>query len=127
MTAADSFRPNGGSRPLPADRRSRSSADFRPIEVSSRKSAGSGLTGGSARYVGRVGALAVALGIGAAVTAPALAGADTTGFPNYPRMRRRTTVVRDQSGGRDRTTITVRVTDPALRDTVSVTALVASP
>ena len=79
MTAADSFRPNGGSRPLPADRRSRSSADFRPIEVSSRKSAGSGLTGGSARYVGRVGALAVALGIGAAVTAPALAGADTTG------------------------------------------------
>ncbi|MCA9763905.1 MAG: type II secretion system protein [Gemmatimonadetes bacterium] len=55
------------------------------------------------------------------------AGADTTGFPNYPRMRRRTTVVRDQAGGRDRTTITVRVTDPALRDTVSVTALVASP
>jgi prepilin-type N-terminal cleavage/methylation domain-containing protein len=55
------------------------------------------------------------------------AAADTTGFPNYPRMRRTTTVVRDVSGGRDRTTITVRVWDPALRDTLSVTALVASP
>jgi prepilin-type N-terminal cleavage/methylation domain-containing protein len=55
------------------------------------------------------------------------AGADTTGFPTYPRMRRRTTIVRDQSGGRDRTTITVRVSDPALRDTVALTATVAAP
>lgn len=55
------------------------------------------------------------------------AGADTTGFPSYPRMRRRTVLVRDQSGNRDRTTVTVQVTDPALRDTVSVTAVIASP
>lgn len=55
------------------------------------------------------------------------AGADTTGFPDFPRMRRTTTVVRDQSGNRDRTTVTVRVTDPALTDTVSVTAVIASP
>ncbi len=54
------------------------------------------------------------------------AGADTTGFPSYPNMRRRTQVVRDQAGGRDRTTVTVRVTDPALRDTVAVTAVIAS-
>lgn len=54
-------------------------------------------------------------------------GADTTGFPSYPRMRRRTTVVRDLASGRDRTTITVRVSDPALRDTVALTATVAAP
>lgn len=57
------------------------------------------------------------------------AGADTTGFPGYPLMHRITEVVRDQSGSppRDRTTITVRVTDPSLRDTVAVTAVVAAP
>ncbi len=55
------------------------------------------------------------------------AGADTTGFQGYPRMRRLTTLVRDQSGNRDRTTVTVRVTDPAMRDTVAVTAVIASP
>ncbi len=57
------------------------------------------------------------------------AGADTTGFPGYPRMRRITDVVRDQSGSppRDRTTITVRVIDPALRDTVALTVVVAAP
>ncbi len=57
------------------------------------------------------------------------AGADTTGFAGYPRMHRKTTVVRDQSGSpaRDRTTVTVRVTDPAMSDTVSVTAIIASP
>lgn len=58
-------------------------------------------------------------------------GADTTGFPGYPRMRRVTTAVRDTSGvagaRRDRTTVTVRVTDPILRDTVAVTAVIASP
>jgi prepilin-type N-terminal cleavage/methylation domain-containing protein len=55
------------------------------------------------------------------------AGGDTTGFPDYPRMRRITTLVRDQSGNRDFTTITVKVWDPALIDTVAVTAVVASP
>lgn len=56
------------------------------------------------------------------------AGADTTGFPGYATMRRITSVVRDQSGGRDRTTVTVRVTaPPVLRDTVAVTAVIASP
>ncbi|MEO8479628.1 MAG: prepilin-type N-terminal cleavage/methylation domain-containing protein [Gemmatimonadota bacterium] len=54
-------------------------------------------------------------------------GSDTTGFPNYPGMRRTTKVVRDLAGGRDISTITVRVWDPAFKDTVSVTALVASP
>lgn len=55
------------------------------------------------------------------------AGGDTTGFPNYPRMRRVTRIVRDQTGERDLTTVTVRVWDPALKDTVSATAIVASP
>jgi prepilin-type N-terminal cleavage/methylation domain-containing protein len=56
-------------------------------------------------------------------------GADTTGFPGYPRMRRITDILRDQSGSpaRDRTTITVRVIDPALRDTVALTVVVAAP
>lgn len=54
-------------------------------------------------------------------------GGDTTGFPDYPRMRRTTTLVRDQSGNRDFTTVTVKVWDPALIDTVAVTAVVASP
>lgn len=55
------------------------------------------------------------------------AGGDTTGFPDYPRMRRITTLVRDQGGNRDFTTVTVKVWDPALIDTVAVTAIVASP
>lgn len=55
------------------------------------------------------------------------AGGDTTGFPDYPQMRRTTTLVRDQSGNRDFTTVTVKVWDPALIDTVAVTAVVASP
>ncbi len=56
------------------------------------------------------------------------AGADTTGFPGYPRMRRTTKLVRDQTGtpARDRTTVTVRVFDPGLKDTVAVTAVIAS-
>ena len=56
-------------------------------------------------------------------------GADTTGFTDYPNMRRKTIVVRDQSGSpaRDRTTVTVRVTDPSLKDTVAVTSVIASP
>jgi len=57
------------------------------------------------------------------------AGADTTGFSGFPRMRRITTIVRDQSGSpaRDRTVVTVRVIDPGLKDTVAVTAVIASP
>jgi prepilin-type N-terminal cleavage/methylation domain-containing protein len=57
------------------------------------------------------------------------AGADTTGFPGYPRMHRLTYVVRDQSGSpaRDRTTITVKVIDPGMSDTVAVTSVVALP
>ncbi len=57
------------------------------------------------------------------------AGADTTGFSGFPRMRRTTTVIRDQSGtpARDRTTVTVKVFDPGLRDTVAITAVIASP
>jgi prepilin-type N-terminal cleavage/methylation domain-containing protein len=57
------------------------------------------------------------------------AGSDTTGFPGYPRMRRTTKLTRDQSGSpaRDRTTVTVRVFDPGMKDTVAVTVVIASP
>jgi prepilin-type N-terminal cleavage/methylation domain-containing protein len=57
------------------------------------------------------------------------AGADTTGFPDYPNMHRLSYVVRDQSGSpaRDRTTITVKVMDPSMPDTVAVTSVIASP
>ncbi|MGE0554930.1 MAG: prepilin-type N-terminal cleavage/methylation domain-containing protein [Gemmatimonadales bacterium] len=59
------------------------------------------------------------------------AGADTTGFPGYPYIRRRTFVSRDQTGApaRDRTTVTVRVfaTNSIIRDTVSLTAVIARP
>ncbi|MGH7524196.1 MAG: type IV pilus modification PilV family protein [Gemmatimonadales bacterium] len=57
------------------------------------------------------------------------AGADTTGFPDFPRMRRITNLLRDQSGtpARDRTTVTVRVIDPSMFDTVSVTSVIAAP
>lgn len=59
------------------------------------------------------------------------AGADTTGFPGYSMIRRRTFVTRDQTGApaRDRTTITVRVftTTAITKDTVSLTAVVARP
>ena len=55
------------------------------------------------------------------------AGADTTGFQDFPKMHRVTKVVRDVTSGRDRTTVTVRVSDPAMTDTVSVTSVIASP
>ncbi|MGH7593548.1 MAG: type IV pilus modification PilV family protein [Gemmatimonadales bacterium] len=57
------------------------------------------------------------------------AGADTTGFQDYPRMRRITYLVRDRSGvpARDRTTVTVQVIDPSMPDTVSITSVIASP
>ncbi|MEP6590358.1 MAG: prepilin-type N-terminal cleavage/methylation domain-containing protein [Gemmatimonadota bacterium] len=57
------------------------------------------------------------------------AGADTTAFPGYAQMRRITNIVRDQSGtpARDRTTVTVRIIEPTLKDTVAVTTVIASP
>lgn len=59
------------------------------------------------------------------------AGADTTGFPGYSIIRRRTFVTRDQTGApaRDRTTVTVRVftTTAIVKDTVSLTAVIARP
>ncbi len=56
-------------------------------------------------------------------------GADTLGFPGFPRMRRRTIMVRYTSGTPRRymTTITVRVSDPSMRDTVSLTTVRAAP
>jgi prepilin-type N-terminal cleavage/methylation domain-containing protein len=59
------------------------------------------------------------------------ASADTTGFPGYAMIRRRTFVTRDLTGAppRDRTTVTVRVftTTPIMKDTVSLTAVLARP
>ncbi|MBL8987126.1 MAG: prepilin-type N-terminal cleavage/methylation domain-containing protein [Gemmatimonadetes bacterium] len=59
------------------------------------------------------------------------ASADTTGFPGYSMIRRRTFVSRDQTGApaRDRTTVTVRVftTTTIVKDTVSLTAVIARP
>jgi prepilin-type N-terminal cleavage/methylation domain-containing protein len=59
------------------------------------------------------------------------AGSDTTGFPGYPTIRRRTFVTRDQTGvpARDRTTVTVRVftTNNLIRDSVNLTAMIARP
>jgi prepilin-type N-terminal cleavage/methylation domain-containing protein len=57
------------------------------------------------------------------------AGADTTGFPGYATMRRLTTMARDQSGtpARDRTTITIQVTWPGMKDTVRLSTVRARP
>jgi prepilin-type N-terminal cleavage/methylation domain-containing protein len=59
------------------------------------------------------------------------AEADTSGFAGYPMIHRKTVVARDQSGSpaRDLTTVTVKVfTTPAIvKDTVSVTAVLARP
>lgn len=59
------------------------------------------------------------------------ATADTTGFYGYPTIVRRTLVTRDQSGApaRDRTTVTVRVftNNLLIKDTVSLTAVIARP
>lgn len=56
-------------------------------------------------------------------------GADTTGFPGYPSMRRVTDMVRDQSGtpARDRITITIRVTWAGMPDTVRLSTVRARP
>jgi len=59
------------------------------------------------------------------------ASADTTGFPGYSIIRRRTYVSRDQTGSpaRDRTTVTVHVftTTSIVKDTVKLTAVIARP
>lgn len=57
------------------------------------------------------------------------AGADTTGFPGYPNMRRVTTMARDQTGtpARDRTTITIEVSWPGMRDTVRLSTVRSRP
>ena len=55
------------------------------------------------------------------------AGSDTTGFSGFPRMHRVTKIGRNVGTSRDRTTVTVRVTDPSMPDTVSVTSVIASP
>jgi prepilin-type N-terminal cleavage/methylation domain-containing protein len=59
------------------------------------------------------------------------ASSDTTGFPGYSMIRRRTFLSRDQTGApaRDRTTVTVRVftTTSIVKDTVSLTAVIARP
>ena len=56
-------------------------------------------------------------------------GADTTGFPGYATMRRLTTTTRDQTGtpARDRTTVTVQVTWPGMKDTVRLSTVRARP
>ena len=56
-------------------------------------------------------------------------GADTTGFPGYSTMRRVTLTTRDQTGtpARDRTTITVQVTWPGMKDTVRLSTVRARP
>ena len=57
------------------------------------------------------------------------ASADTTGFPGYSMIQRKTILARDQAGGRDFTTITVRVftNNNITKDTVSLTAVMARP
>ena len=56
-------------------------------------------------------------------------GADTTGFPGYSTMRRLTITTRDQTGSpaRDRTTVTVQVTWPGMKDTVRLSTVRARP
>jgi prepilin-type N-terminal cleavage/methylation domain-containing protein len=48
-----------------------------------------------------------------------------TGFPNYPNLKRVTTLNRINTLNRDYTIITVKVTEPTLRDTINITAVVA--
>jgi len=57
------------------------------------------------------------------------AGADTIGFPGYATMHRVTIMERDQTGvpPRDRTTITIQVTWPGMKDTVRLSTVRARP
>lgn len=52
-----------------------------------------------------------------------------TGFPNYPRMQRVTTVSRITGNAppRDYTVVTVRVTEPTMGQAIDVTTVVAQP
>ena len=50
-----------------------------------------------------------------------------TGFPGYASMKRVTVFNRINTAGRDYTVITVQVTEPTMKDTVNVTAVVAKP
>jgi prepilin-type N-terminal cleavage/methylation domain-containing protein len=56
-------------------------------------------------------------------------GSDTTGFPGYSTMRRLTITTRDQTGtpARDRTTVTVQVTWPGMKDTVRLSTVRSRP
>ncbi len=58
---------------------------------------------------------------------PASYAGTVTGFPGYPNLKRVTTFNRINSTNRDYTVVTVLVTEPTLRDTVNVTAVVAHP
>jgi prepilin-type N-terminal cleavage/methylation domain-containing protein len=58
---------------------------------------------------------------------PAIYAGTVTGIGSYPNMKRVTTTTRVNSGGSDYTTVTVRVTEPTLRDTVNITTVVAAP
>jgi prepilin-type N-terminal cleavage/methylation domain-containing protein len=58
---------------------------------------------------------------------PASYAGTVTGFPNYPNLKRVTTFNRINSANRDYTIVSVRVTEPTLRDTVNITAVVARP
>jgi prepilin-type N-terminal cleavage/methylation domain-containing protein len=55
------------------------------------------------------------------------AQADLTGFPGFPSMRRRTTVLRvtGVAPPRDYTIVTVRVTEPTMGPAIDVTTVVA--
>jgi prepilin-type N-terminal cleavage/methylation domain-containing protein len=58
---------------------------------------------------------------------PASYAGTVTGIGNYPNLKRVTTFTRVNTANRDYTTVTVRVTEPTLRDTVNITAVVATP
>jgi prepilin-type N-terminal cleavage/methylation domain-containing protein len=56
-------------------------------------------------------------------------GGTRTGFPNYPRMQRVTTVSRITGAvpPRDYTVVTVRVTEPTMGQAIDATTVVAQP
>jgi prepilin-type N-terminal cleavage/methylation domain-containing protein len=58
---------------------------------------------------------------------PASYAGTVTGFPNYPNLKRVTVFNRINTSNRDYTIVSVRVTEPTLRDTVNITAVVAKP
>lgn len=58
---------------------------------------------------------------------PATYAGTVTGIGSFPNLKRVTTLTRVNSSNRDYTTVTVKVTEPTLRDTVNITAVVAKP